>query len=229
MRLSPEMVKLVVERRKTQIRIPVDGPPRVIEVEAGRYKVVGVCPYRIGRRYKVGGLAVTVREVRQEPLEAISQQDVHRQGFRFPAEFREAWTAAYGSWNGDVWVVSFAAGDLRNRFDVPRLLKATPGRAGAATEEVEEHQDYTERLGLAMGGNADPGEGLSEADLAWCATDARKRDQLRARQQDAEVDVVTVIRDLQRDALLGDLKARRDLFVIHQRVMKAQKRRRAAA
>lgn len=132
---QPDAILLIRERRKTQTRRPVKpGETR--------------CRYHTGRIYsaqpgrgKPGEIKITIMSVRQERLGDITQQDVQREGFRFAGQFRDRWTELHGHFDPDqlVWVITFAHGDRRDQFDVPRLL--TP----RATRE-----DYTATPALAM-------------------------------------------------------------------------------
>lgn len=92
---------------------------------------------------------VTVLEAHLSTLGHTDHQAARREGFQVLDQFVTWWRCEHGAWEPDrpIWVIGFAVGDLRDRFDVPRLLKATPGHAG---EDAAEHQDYTSRPALAM-------------------------------------------------------------------------------
>lgn len=144
---APDMIPLIRERRKVQTRRPVDGKLP--------------CRYKPGRLYRVqpgrgkpGVFQITVIDVRSEALGEIDQRDARREGFQFVAQFQDRWRELHGSWTPEleVWVISFAVGDLRDRFDQPRLLARSPGRAG---ETAEQHQDYVTEPRLAMAGEAE--------------------------------------------------------------------------
>ena len=174
---KPDAIDLIRGRRKSQTRRPAD----VITAEP--FKVVP-CRYHVGRLYqaqpgrgKTGVLELTVFDVRLARLGDISPEDVRKEGFRFRKDFEDRWHELHGSFDASlfVWVISFAVGDLRDRFDVPRLLKATPGRTGF-DRDIEEHQDYTSRPHL--GAQGEP-EAISAKDSERYSTFARARDSER--------------------------------------------------
>lgn len=206
---SADELRLIAERRKSQLRQPV----RFV-----REKPQPVA-YKPGRLYKAHHAAgakstlITIVDVRQERLGDISQQDVKREGFRFLAEFKTDWARRHDVFDPGmlVWVISFAVGDLRDRFDRPRMLAATPGHVRyeegpdgrqRIAADLEEHQDYTDRRHLGMAGES---EAIPALDAAKYAKVANDRDEVirreRIREQMGEMS--SVWRRFH-DALAGD-------------------------
>ena len=179
----PDMIALIRERRKTQTR----RAARVLREEPLKLEP---CRYRVGQAYraqpgrgKKGEVLITITDVHQEQLGEISQQDARREGFRFVTQFRDRWEELHGDWEPElwVWVISFAVGDLRDRFDHPRFLAASPGRVryerGAdgrqhIAETTEEHQDYTDHAHLGVPGEPEP---LTPAQAEHYAKISRER------------------------------------------------------
>jgi hypothetical protein len=156
---TPEMVKLVVARRKTQTR-------RIIGDEKH-------CRYRVRHAYRVqpgrgkrGLFAITITDVYRERLSDIDLKGAHREGFRTRQQFFEHWHALHGMADHDVWVISFVVGDVA---DTPRLLAARLGTAGG---------DYTSVPVLAARGEQ---ESPSAAELERYSKTAGLRDHDRAR------------------------------------------------
>ena len=216
--LDADMVKLVRERRKSQARMPV------LYVSDDRALP---CRYVAGRMYGVAppgqrraDIYVTVLDTAQQRLGDVSQLDARREGFRFLREFQTRWELAHGRFDPErlVWVVAFSPGDWREHFDRPRLLKATPGVHG---EDVEEHQDYTERPDLALFGEP---EALTESQLKPYVREANQRDDVRRRAGRAEVPRAQRLAELESRARAGDREAQRSLYVIDQRIQRSERR-----
>ncbi len=108
------MAKLILAGRKTQTRR-----------RSSRYVVGKSYALQTGRG-KPATSRITITDVRQEPLGAITLRDARREGFRTTADFKAYWAELHGSFNPDetVHVVSFVLGDLT---DTPRLLAGHPG------------------------------------------------------------------------------------------------------
>jgi hypothetical protein len=119
--VSPTILKLIQQRKATQICLPV---------RLGEKK----CGYRRGHAYKVrvargeSPVTITVTDVRPEPkhVGAITLQDIRKSGFRTRADYLAHWQELHASESkipSAVWVVSLVCGDAR---DVGRYLAAFP-------------------------------------------------------------------------------------------------------
>lgn len=188
MNFTPHELDLIHSRKKTQVRQPVAllKPPRPQILEK-------VCRYHEGRMYKAvpptghprhHHLPITIMHVVAGRLGDIDQPAVRREGFMFITQYRKHWETLHGTWTVDqpVWILTFQVGDHRDQFDTPRLLasighvghveyETVPGREGGKgvhrwPAEDEHTEDYTDRTDLAMQGHADPGEGLTNTQLA---------------------------------------------------------------
>jgi hypothetical protein len=132
---------------------------------------------------------VTVLATSLVTLGSVTHEDARREGWQVRDQFENHWRSRYGRWDPSelVWVVSFAVGDLRDQLDMPRLLKATPGTVSGKPEATPEHQDYTARVDQAMGGSADPGEGVDARTLERFAAEGiaghAKRNRAELRRQ----------------------------------------------
>lgn len=111
----PELVELIQQGKKTQIR-------RLIK--PGESK----CRYRPNHAYRVqpgrgerGVETITVTETRCERLDDITLKDAKREGFRNLQEFKRYWRELHGFYDPDqqVWVISFLVGD---HVDMDRYL-----------------------------------------------------------------------------------------------------------
>lgn len=192
-----DMLQLIRERRKDQVRLPVRTlkPPRPPVLEKTCEKVPGrvykatVAPQRGVRRIPI---EITVMAVEAARLGDVDRKAALREGFRFVAQYRKHWETLHGAWITDlpVWVLTFKVGDHRDEFDTPRLL-ASIGHVGHVAYETDptgrhhwpandnHTEDYTDRPELAMSGPADPGEGLTPAQLEPYARAAQERHNLR--------------------------------------------------
>jgi hypothetical protein len=89
-----------------------------------------LCPYEPSHAYAIqpaGGRSkdrLTVSEVRQEKLGDITIKDAKREGHRNIPEFVACWLVEHGLYAADldVWVISFAKGDLT---DQPRYIRGS--------------------------------------------------------------------------------------------------------
>lgn len=234
-----DAIDLIRQRRKTQTRRPVQlQRPPLPEIPEK------TCRYHPGRVYSVqpgrgqrGVLQITVMDVRQELLGAITSQDARREGFQFTSQFMQRWEHLHGLLDPEqpVWVISFAVGDQIDHFDRPRLLAATPGHVEYETSrpasqgakgrwriapEAEEHQDYTDRLD--RGARGEP-EAVPANIQKLYTRDAQKRDDVRRRTLRAETSAADQLRLVEQRAQDGDSEAQRALYVINQRLAKVMR------
>lgn len=88
---SRRYIPLILGGEKTQTRRPPDQDPKL---EAG--DVVAV---RVPWKKETYGL-IEITDVRIQPLEEISQEEVEREGFKTLADFKRTWGRMYGPMNG---------------------------------------------------------------------------------------------------------------------------------
>jgi hypothetical protein len=105
-------------------------------------------------------VVLTILAVRNVEVALVTFADARACGFKTPSELREHWHDQHPR-TLLARLVRFAVGDLR---DSPRLLAPT----GSG-------QDYTCDVNRAMGGTADPGEGLTREQLRALSMDAQQR------------------------------------------------------
>lgn len=177
--VSRDVARLIRSGRKTQISWPAEQP---CVYRQGR-------PYALivrGRRTPVCKITVMAPPVQRE-LGGIQLRDVVAEGYRTTDEFRDFWLEEHGSWDeaGQVWVMTFALGDLSDR---PRLLVARSGTSAG---------DYTENTVRAMRGE---GEAVSATDQEQMTRAAREqeateRDEQWASRRDRLLENVREIRE----------------------------------
>ncbi|HTA98653.1 MAG TPA: hypothetical protein VK730_13550 [Solirubrobacteraceae bacterium] len=159
---DPEIVKLILQGRVTQLRRP--APPRG--------KRHSLKPGRVHPIHRAHGekaaTRIIIRTVRPERLGAAGPEDARREGCRTIAELFERWRAKYGTLDldADVLVISFIKGEREKE----RYLRATPPRFDPTAEnrpETDEDRGYTTNPSRGI-----PGRSVDDATLARFAREA---------------------------------------------------------
>ncbi|MFZ1927372.1 MAG: hypothetical protein WAU42_14690 [Solirubrobacteraceae bacterium] len=159
---SPQVVKLILQGRVTQIRRPAPGHGRRHAFHAGR-------AHSVHRAHgEKAATRILIREVRTERLGDVTLDDARREGCRTTTELLGRWEAKYGTLDlaTDVLVISFIKGEREKE----RYLRATPPRFDPTAEdrpETDDDRGYTTNPSRGI-----PGRSVDDATLAKFAKDA---------------------------------------------------------
>lgn len=205
---KPQLVRKILEGKKTQTRRPVK--PGELE-----------CRYRPGRSYALQSgrgrpaiAQITIREVVEQGLGEISYADALAEGFRTVELFIDYWRGLYGTVDLEqrVWVISFAL----DRDPPPRLLHAK-SQYGYTSDPHEALPDEPEAM---------------EPDARWANGSAGLHAATRAHTDDRRLAPLTPeqrYRELLEMARTRGIDIRSDVRVIQARLDAIERKVRRAA
>jgi hypothetical protein len=163
---DPELVKLILRGRVTQLRRPAPPRTRRHSLRVGRV-------HAIHRAHgEKAATSIIIRDVRRERLGAAKIEDARREGCRTTAELFERWQAKHGmlDLDAEVLVITFEKGN-RERERYLRLTPPTYDPAAEDRPETDQDRGYTPDPSKGA-----PGGAVGDADLDRFTKQARKRD-----------------------------------------------------
>jgi hypothetical protein len=105
--VTEEHLEMMLNGEKTQTRRQWDSPRLKI---GNSYRVVrSDVPGSLFTPRDEAPAYITVEDIWEEPLDAISEEDANKEGGYTKTEFKDRWKEINGNWNPDetVWVVKF--------------------------------------------------------------------------------------------------------------------------